>query len=61
MFKYLNYFESLTVYVLLEPIVSYSFWYMENWLLSKPFMIYICKIKEYDLFATYYFKKMKIF
>ena len=34
----------------MEPIVSYSFWYMENWLLSKPFMIYICKIKVYDFY-----------
>ena len=28
-----------TAYVFLEPIVSYSFWYMENWLFSKPSMI----------------------
>ena len=30
-----------TSYVFLEPIVSYSFWYMENWLFSKPSMIYL--------------------
>ena len=30
-----------TAYVFLEPIVSYSFWYMENWLFSKPSMIYV--------------------
>ena len=26
---------------ILEPIVSYSFWYMENWLFSKPSMAYL--------------------
>ena len=30
-----------TAYVFLEPFVRYSFWYMENWLLSKPSMIYL--------------------
>ena len=25
----------------LEPMVSYSLWYMENWLFSKPSMIYL--------------------
>ena len=31
MFEYLNYFESLKLLMFfLEPIVSYSFWYMEN-------------------------------
>ena len=30
-----------TAYVFLKPIVSYSFWYMENWLLSKSSMIYL--------------------
>ena len=30
-----------TAYVFLEPIVSYSFWYMENWLFSKLLMIYV--------------------
>ena len=31
-----------TAYVFLEPIVSYSFWYMKkNWLLPKPSMIYL--------------------
>ena len=43
--KCLSIFELLwvikTAYVFLEPIVSYSFWYMKNWLLSKPFIIYL--------------------
>ena len=30
-----------TAYVFLEPIVSYNFWHMENWLLSKSSMIYL--------------------
>ena len=30
-----------TAYVFLEPIVSYSFWYMKNWLFYKPPMIYV--------------------
>ena len=30
-----------TAYVFWEPIVSYSFRYMKNWLLSKPSMIYL--------------------
>ena len=25
-----------TAYMFLEPIVNYSFWYMENWIFSKP-------------------------
>ena len=41
-FEHLNYFESFKIaYVFLEPIVSYSFWYLKNWLLSKPSMIYL--------------------
>ena len=33
---------------------------MENWLISKPSMIYTCKVKVCDLFTTYYFKTMKL-
>ena len=43
--KCLSIFELLwvikTAYVFLEPIVSYSFWYMKDWLLSKPSTIYL--------------------
>ena len=46
-----------TAYVFLELIVSYSFWYMENWLFSKPW--YLCKVKVCDLCATYYIKTMR--
>ena len=41
MFEYLTNWVTKTVYVFLKPIVSYSFWYMKNWLLSKPSILYL--------------------
>ena len=60
LFEYLTILSHLNCLCILEFIVSYSFWYMENRLISKPSMIYICKVKVHDLFATYCFKTMKL-